>query len=760
MFEFLFKYPITLYQQADWFFASGWSLTSLIVVLVLVSLAVALSVAMRDLSLPRKVVLGSLQILSCAVLLVMVWQPSLRSNEVVAGDNAVTVLLDTSRSMHYAAGEGSRVEQVVDVLQDSRMLDTLAEDFQLNIAAVSDLSTQLSLDELPSAADSSPLKSALLDALANRSQSVLSGIVLFSDGADTSNVDAGWWQQLSAAGVPIFPVGVGRETLEEDIALQSISVRDVSTPNTRINARVTVRHGAGGSARLRITDGNSLVYSADLQLPDGVPESTHVIVFNSGEIGIRDLQFELEPAANEINIANNSQRRILTVRDARKRILYIEGEPRWEFKFIRRAVSESSEIEVVSLLQTSPNKFYRQGVKDADELADGFPLDQHSLFEYDAVIIGSFEAAKLNEQQQENLREFVRVRGGALLMIAGPRGLSEGGWARTAVAQALPVSLATAGNTSDDTYSRQRVNARLTALGAETDWLRFDIDKAANQILWEELPELADVQLAGVLKAGASALLEATVDDARVPLLVRQRYGRGKSFVLATSGTWRWQMGLPAQDQRHETFWQGLLGELVAGSLAPLTVSTDRAVYFDENLVTLTIDARDKEFQPDLGARFSVSLEGQQSATSAAAGADTTQTIQILPTETPGRYQATVAVPEEGDYAINVTPLSDEAVAPKQSIEPQQIWVIREDQRIEDFALTKDITFLTKLANESGGQYLELDELQRLPDLLRQSQALLVKDQILPLWNVPAAFLLLFFLKLLEWLLRLRWNRI
>lgn len=764
MFDVLFEYPLIQYQQADWFFASGWSLSSLIIVVALVSLAIVVSIALRDLSVMRRMMLGCLQVLSAAVLLVMLWQPSLRSKTVVPGDNAVTVVIDTSRSMHHPEPEGSRLAQVSAALQETDLLENLAKDFQVDLRSVADQLEPLDLNNLPPPGSSSRLKTALLETLDGGSQSVLSGVVLLTDGADTSNVDSSWWQRLTAAGIPVFPVGVGQETLPEDIALQSISVRNAATPDTRINARVVVRHGAGGTVRLRINDGDSLVYSADLQLPENVPESSHAIEFNSGPVGIRDLLFQLEPNANEINTANNSQRRILTVKDSKKRILYIEGEPRWEFKFIRRAVNESAELEVVSLLQTSPNKFYRQGVKDADELAEGFPLDQKSLFDYDAIIIGSFEAAKLNGQQQQHLRDFVRVRGGALLMIAGPRGLAEGGWARTAVAQALPVSLTDAVNPDGETYTRQRVKVRLTALGEETDWLRFASNNSENQQLWSELPELADVQLPGTLKAGASALLEATVNDLRVPLLVRQRYGRGKSFVLATSGTWRWQMGLPAEDQRHEKFWQGLLGELVAGSLTPMTITTDRAVYYDESVVTLTIDSRDQQFQPDLAAKFSVSLEGEKIETipnSVAAESNDVDAavvaavdgIQVLPSTTPGRYQAKVAVPDSGEYSIVVSQLNDKA-------EPQEQWFIREDNRIEDFALAKDSTFLTKLANESGGQYLELDELQQLPDLLLQSQALLVKDEILPLWHVPAAFLLLFFLKLIEWLLRLRWNRI
>jgi len=108
---------------------------------------------------------------------------------------------------------------------------------------------------------------------------------------------------------------------------------------------------------------------------------------------------------------------------------------------MRRALSSVSGLELVSLLRTSPNKLYRQGVKDASELQDGFPVTREALFAYDALIIGSLEAAYLSPEQQRNIQDFVRVRGGTLLMLAGKNGLADGGWARSPVAQALPAGL-------------------------------------------------------------------------------------------------------------------------------------------------------------------------------------------------------------------------------------------------------------------------------------------------------------------------------
>ena len=51
----------------------------------------------------------------------------------------------------------------------------------------------------------------------------------------------------------------------------------------------------------------------------------------------------------------------------------------------------------------------------------------------------------------------------------------------------------------------------------------------------------------------------------KMPLLVTQNYGHGRTAVMATSGTWRWQMSAALGDPSHDLFWQQLLRWLVGG---------------------------------------------------------------------------------------------------------------------------------------------------------------------------------------------------
>ena len=96
--------------------------------------------------------------------------------------------------------------------------------------------------------------------------------------------------------------------------------------------------------------------------------------------------------AGEENLANNAITRLVGVSDDKRRILYVEGEPRWEYKFIRRAEDDDKIVQVASMLRTTENKIYRQGISDPKELENGFPVRPEDLFAYQGIILGSVEA--------------------------------------------------------------------------------------------------------------------------------------------------------------------------------------------------------------------------------------------------------------------------------------------------------------------------------------------------------------------------------
>jgi hypothetical protein len=191
--------------------------------------------------------------------------------------------------------------------------------------------------------------------------------------------------------------------------------------NSRIAATVslTQRGYAGQPAKLTVRDGAKALAEREITLAADGRIQTEPLFFSAGAAGAKSLTFGIDPLPGEENPANNAVARPILVSDAKRRILYVEGEPRWEYKFIRRAEAEDPTVQLVSMLRTSENKIYRQGISDPGELAGGFPVRPEDLFGYAGIIIGSVDAGYFTPLQQELLREYVDRRGGGILFLGG-----------------------------------------------------------------------------------------------------------------------------------------------------------------------------------------------------------------------------------------------------------------------------------------------------------------------------------------------------
>lgn len=773
MFELLFNYPVELWQQARLGFDTALPLWGLPAAFAIVMALILISLWRREISVARRSVIAVLQGLVAALALTMIWQPVLQVSVSERGENTVAWVMDTSRSMALrdvpaggalisGTARQSRLDagrQALDRLAITDSDDFTARSYELG----RELKPLASMDALsPEAlAVRSNIAPGLDELLGTVSESALAAVVLISDGADNSDqVDSRWWQNLAAAGVPVHTVGVGQAADPADLELSDVFMPDTAQPNTEILARLRIRHSdAGGLARLRVLSGTELLAAEDVRLPDNSTESVHTLRFSSGDSGTRQLEFTVEPSLEDGAVAiqedpmpsNNRQPRILRVVDAPKRILYVEGEPRWEYKFLRRAMEAHPGVTVVSLLRTSPNKFYRQGVSDGEELADGFPQTREQLFVYDAVVIGSLEAAELSTAQQSALRDFVSERGGTLLMLGGRQGLADGGWGRSVVAAALPVQLVN--RPEAQTFTRERTRAMPSLTGLRTPWLQLAEGTQANIDAWQSLPELADFQSLGQVKPGALTLLERQAGDNRAPepLLVAQRYGRGQSLVLGTSGSWRWQMRLPSEDMRHERFWRQLLGMTVEQSLPRLRLQPDKPLYRDADSARLSLVAYNADYTDLQVSELPVSFTDPDGMT---------QVISLYPeNDRPGHYSGQVPLNSDGPYSITVsTPLDGES--PSSPLSTIEQWWVRESGDAEDFGSGLRSDFLQRISDVTGGSYLPLDDIDRLDTVLAAENAALKRESHLPLWNMPFLFICLILFKLVEWMLRLSWKRL
>ena len=252
---------------------------------------------------------------------------------------------------------------------------------------------------------------------------------------------------------------------------------------------------------------------------------------------------------------------MLRVRSGREKVLYVEGEPRSEFAFIRRAVADDSALQVAGLLRSAKGKFLRLGVDDSLDLIGGFPTRRDELFKYRAIILGNVEAAFFTGDQLRMIADFVDRRGGALIALGGRSALGEGGYAGTPIADALPITFEAPRRAADTQVVVLKVEP--TAPGSVHPALQLGATSVVNTARWDSLPTVTAVNHLGDLRPGASLLLSGhpTPRGPDQPVLAVQRYGRGVAALLGVQDTWLWKMDpkSPVEDRSYETFWRQLI---------------------------------------------------------------------------------------------------------------------------------------------------------------------------------------------------------
>jgi uncharacterized membrane protein len=744
MFEFLFKYPPAVFARSSFVFLSRWPAWLLLAAIVAAGAGLAWAIWRRfaNVRLPRRrsAVIWLLQTTTVAVLLLLVWQPAVSVSTLTPQQNIVAVVIDDSRSMGIREQGESRREQAVRVL-NSGLLAALEKKFQVRLYRLSDAVERIDRPEKTTASgNATRIGDGLKQVMSEASSLPVGAVVLLSDGAENSGgIDLPTISDLRRQRIPVHTVGLGREQFSKDIELTEVQAPARVMTGSRVSAVVSLRQRGytGSKTRVTVRDGGKPLASREITLKAEWAQQNETVVFNSGAAGLRNVEVTVDALPGEENAKNNSVIRLVNVESLKPRILYIEGDPRWEFKFIRRALDDEKNLQLVTMLRTTENKIYRQGIDDPKELEEGFPAKAEELFQFQGIVIGDVEANYFTSTQQELIRDFVDRRGGGVLFLGGRFALAEGGYARSALADLLPVTLPE----KKMTFFRDPANVALTSAGRDSLIPRLLEDAEQNVERWKKLPYLANYQEAGEPKPGAVVLAEMTPKGrGTMPLLVTQNYGRGRSALLATAGTWRWQMQQELSDRTHEMFWQQLL-RWVADTPGQVISSTPKPVLNDENRVNLRTEVRDAKYAPVSDARVEAHISGPHGMT---------ETVELLPDAlTPGVYSAAWSASEAGGYAANI-----EARRGTEVLGQDAVMFRREDGVAENFRAEQNRELLEKLSSETGGQYYKPEDWKRLSEEISYSESGITVRETRDLWNMPVVFLLLLMLRSGEWLLR------
>jgi len=609
---------------------------------------------------------------------------------------------------------------------------------------------------------------------------------------------------------PVYPVVIGEAKGAIDISLANVSITQTSFEDSpvMIQADVEASGYAGRTVEIELTedantpDANTVAERQEWKISKNDekqvfrfrlrPDKTGVLFYrlhvaeavgdpspedpNATPIAVPDNA----KAIAEATPANNDRTVVVDRGRGPYRILYVTGRPNWEYKFLRRAISEDEQVQLVGLLRVARrepkydwrghtgeqnNPLYRGfDGKDADqaeqydqpvlvrlntrddaELSDGFPKTAEELFGYHAVILDDVEAEFFTGDQMDLLRKFVAERGGGFLMLGGKESFQEGNFHRTPIGRLLPVNLDRL-----DPEPGPQIRLHLTRQGWLQPWARLRDNEQAEQQRISKMPDFRVLNRIRSVKAGASVI--AAVGDEQTqqfPGLIVQRFGNGRTAALTIGDIWRWGLKQPEMREDMNKFWRQTLRWLIADVPERISVravhKTDRA----NQPVVLRVYARNKDFGPM--DNVSVAIEVRDPL-----GKKVTLTAEPALTES-GLFEA-VHVPRlSGGYFARAVVTDPDRIELGSA---ETGWAVNLEAR-ELQSIKTNCPLLEKIARQTSGQVIVLDELDDFARSLPTRDVPVTATWIKPLWDLPGILPALFLFVLTcfaaEWAIR-RWK--
>ncbi len=690
--------------------------------------------------------LMALRALTLLLLVAAVLRPVRVLPASAARNRVVPILVDVSRSMRVADAAGpARMQRARSAA--AALVAALEGSFLTEVWAFGDGVGRAELDDMQASAGRSDLTGALRAVADHYRGRALGGIVVVSDGGDTSSRDA-----AAVVTVPVFSVGVGEPRMTRDREVVAMSAGEPRLADSTVDVQVSaLSTGFGAQAlELTLTANGRPVDVRRLPVIDGAPVST-VFTVSPDPATPTVYRIEVPVAPGEVASENNTRSVLVEPPGRRRRLLLIEGAPGYEHTFLKRALARDSSLDVDSVIrkgqtdQGRPTFFVQAAASRAEALAAGFPSTRAGLFAYDAVVFGNVEAAFFSLEQLEATAAFVSDRGGGLLVLGG-RSFEREGLARTALDEVLPVDMsdrrATVARVSNDA-PLPAAGAQLTSDGADHPATRIGATGDEARRRWAALPSLASVSDVGGPRPGALVLATtAGAGGETRPLVAVQRYGQGRAMVFAGEASWRWRMMLPAADTTYDTIWRQLTrwlarGTLDAVSVAPLGSPSPGTTE------PVSVLVRDRDFAPVRDAEVQVRV--------AWPGGDERRVTAVLTDAADGRYVASVAFGDAGVYRVTAEARRGGASL---GIAERAILAGGADPEMADPRLNEPV--LQRLAEQSGGRYVRPADVARIPPLLQSARAVEGPPEFRDLWHGAWSLLAVIALLAAEWGVRRR----
>jgi uncharacterized membrane protein/cbb3-type cytochrome oxidase subunit 3 len=591
----------------------------------------------------------------------------------------------------------------------------------------------------------------------------LAGVVLITDGRDTPReIIPEGMAALKNFGVKVYPVVVGSEKPPKNLQLEAINVQDAAFEGDIVNIKATVR-GVGFEAghRARVQAINKKT-RAPLRGADGRPVEADAVIQNDKPVEVElqwkpekvetvDIDVVVVKEPGEIDNDDNERSTQVAVLDAKLNVLYVEGYPRWEFRYVKNEMIRDASVNISCLLTSADPTFAQEG--DApDEKASvpgpikRFPESIEEMLKYDIVVFGDVDPRQFTDAQLQLVKDFVSKRGGGFGMIAGPR-FSPVAYRNTALEEVLPVLISRVPEGKPGSI-REGFRPELTRDGADSSIFRFFADKTKNEnfikndiqpIFWycqgiQVKPGLGEVY--------AQHPTATAPDGHKAPLLVLGRYGAGRTLFSAIDDSWRWRFY--TGEGIFDTYWIQQFRYLARSKKLgqrKITFQSFRPSYDLGAQVRLTLEVLDPQLLTQLPELIPVEITD-------ADGKAVYRENMVKQEAQTNLYAASYTADKIGKFQAKLPPIAG-------GVDAMEVPFEVNVPRLELNEPQVDRQLLSRVASETMGKAYDLDQARAhlaadIPSAAKQIPVEISE----PLWNKDRALVIFVLLITVEWVLR------
>ena len=483
----------------------------------------------------------------------------------------------------------------------------------------------------------------------------LVGAVLVSDGDWNEGlppVQAATLLRLK--GVPVFAVPVGKPTRLPDVELLSLDAPTFGVAGKSVRVPFTIESSLPrdyvANVVLRTSDGDEV--PKDIRIA-AMGRTNDWIVWKPKEVGDLTLTLEVSTHSDETLTDNNRLTAPISIREEKLRVLVVESYPRWEYRYLRNALSRDPGVEVSCLLFHPGLTKVGGGSKD---YIKQFPSGLDELSKFDVVFLGDVGLGdgQLTDEQCEWLKGLVEHQASGIVLMPGLQG-RQFSLLDTDLDELYPVAL-------DELQlsgwgSRTPCHFELTELGRRSLLTKLADTEEENVEVWEGLPGFQWYAPVERARPGSEVLaVHKSIENkfGRLPLLATRTYGAGKVLFMGTDGAWRWRKGV--EDKYHYRFWGQVVRwmayqrNMAKGETMRLYYSPDQPQI--DRTLTLSANVMDRSGEPlhngDVTARITAPSGKAQTIGFMSSGDQWGAFSARFVAKEPGKHQVVLACKQTG----------------------------------------------------------------------------------------------------------------